>query len=139
MKRNSMKQIISVLLGVAVLSSSSVSMSAEQKTFSHNQICRATIGAVMGRDPKTIKIAKVVVGDIYTSYLRNDDGTVWSNRCRVDITRVYWATATGRWRVHPLDEVITYSITPTTLTIHQKFGDDSSSVKSYTHAQLGIN
>lgn len=134
-----MKQIILIFLGVAVLSSSLASMAEEQKTFSHIQICRATIGAVTGRDPRIIKVDKVVVDDIYTHYIRNDDGTVWNNKCRVDITRVYWATATGRWRVHPLDEVITYSVTPTTLTIHQKFGDDSSSVKSYTHAQLGAN
>ncbi|MGI4719421.1 MAG: hypothetical protein ACRYF6_13700 [Janthinobacterium lividum] len=132
-----MKQIIPLFIGAATLICSPVSIAAEQKAFSQAQICRATIGTVMGRDPKIVKIDKVDADDIYTSYRRKDDGTQWSNRCRVDVTRVYWATPTGRWRVHPLDEVITYSVTPTTLTIHRKFNDGSSLAKSYTHAQLG--
>ena len=73
-------------------------------------VCRATIAAIMGREPDTIKVTKFVSGIVYTSYLRPNDGTRWSNRCRIDGNRVIWATDTGRWRTHALDPKITYSV-----------------------------
>lgn len=90
----------------------------------------------MGRDPKIIAVDKTEGDVIYVSYRRPDDGTVWKQRCRIEGTKIIWATETGRWRVHPLDEVITYSATPSALTIQQKFTDGSTSTKSYSMSQL---
>ena len=78
-------------------------------TATDEQICRATIAALMGRDPKTIK-AKAENGIVHLSYLRARDHSRWSNRCRIQGKKIVWATATGRWRTHPLDGSITYNI-----------------------------
>lgn len=109
---------------------------ADTKNFSHAEICRATIGAEMGRDPAIIKVLKTEQGIIHVGYKRPDDGTVWNQRCRLDGEKITWATETGRWRDHPLDSTYTYSSTPTTLTIYQKYSDGSNSAKSYTRAQI---
>lgn len=132
-----MKNVVLAVLGTAavLIATSAIGAKASER-FTDEQVCRATIGAIMGRDPKIIRVDQTRGDDIYVSYIRSDDLTEWYHRCRIDITRVYWATASGRWRVDPRDEVITYATTPTTLTIHQKFNDGSSSTKSFTHAQL---
>jgi hypothetical protein len=115
------------------------SSAAAPASFSQAQICRATIGAIMGRDPKIIKADKVDAGVVYVSYIRPSDGTAWNQRCMFNGARVIWATETGRWRADPADEVISYAATQTTLTIQQKFTDGSMSSNSYTRAQLGKN
>ena len=134
-----MKRIVHFSLGVAALMHSLGSIAAESGDFSKSQICRATIGAIMGRDPKIIKMDKAEADVIHVSYIRANDGTAWNQRCRIQGMKVIWATETGRWRDDPLDEVISYTVTPTTLTIRQKFSDGSSSAQSYTRAQLGRN
>lgn len=134
-----MKSIF-LLSFVAIAASHPLTVSAaESANFSQSQICRATIGALMGRDPKIIKVDKVDAGVVYVRYIRPTDGTTWNQRCRFNGTRVIWATETGRWRVDPADEVINYAATQTTLSIEQKFSDGSSSSKTYTRAELGKN
>ncbi len=134
-----MKRLSHFSLSIAALVASLGSNAAEPPKFNTQQICRATIGTIMGRDPKIIKVNKVDADVIYLSYTRADDGSVWSQRCRIEGSKVIWATTTGRWREHPLDEVITYAVTPTALTINQKFSDGSTSAKSFTRADLGAN
>lgn len=134
-----MKHLIQSALSIAALSTSLGSNAAEQAKFSPQQICKAAIATIMGRDPKIIRVNKVDADVIYVSYTRADDGTLWSQRCRIDGAKVIWATSTGRWREHPLDEVITFASTPKTLTVSQKFSDGSSSAKSFTRAELGGN
>lgn len=133
-----MKHSTYMLLGIAVLAMTFEGSDSFAANFDQQQICRATIGAVMGRDPKIIKVSKVESGIIHVSYSRPDDGTIWEQRCRIEGQKVIWATETGRWREHPLDEVITYAVTGASLTITQKFTDGSASTKSYTRAQLGL-
>lgn len=125
-------------LGLAVLVTALGFNPALASNFDQQQICRATIGAVMGRDPKTIKVSKVDSGIIHVSYSRSDDGTIWEQRCRIDGQKIVWATNSGRWREHPLDEVITHAVSGTSLTISQKFTDGSTVTKSYTRAELGL-
>ncbi|WP_137173204.1 hypothetical protein [Massilia sp. HP4] len=125
-------------LGIAVLLTAFESKPALAVNFDQQQICRAAISAVMGRDPKTLKVTKVDSGVIHLSYSRPDDETVWEQRCRVEGQKVVWATKSGRWREHTLDDVITYTVTGTSLTISQKFTDGSTVVKSYSRAELGL-
>jgi hypothetical protein len=124
------------LVSIATMTLSIEIRAAQAPNFDQQQICRATIGAVMGRDPKIIKVSSVDSGIIHLSYLRPDDGTFWEQRCRIEGQKVIWATKSGRWREDPMDEVITYTATGATLTVSRKFADGSTSTKSYTHAQL---
>lgn len=69
------------------------------------RVCRASIGAIMGRDPAIISAKTVSDGLVETKYTR-DDGTVWKNQCRFEQGRVVWRTVDafgpgsglGRWR-----------------------------------------
>ncbi|MDF2809054.1 MAG: hypothetical protein K0S56_85 [Microvirga sp.] len=74
-----------------------------------NEICRAAIGAVMGRDPSIMR-TRPGDGIIYVSYKRPVDGKVWSYRCRLEGNKVFWASEEGRWRNEPIDGVITFDI-----------------------------
>jgi hypothetical protein len=132
-----MKNLASASLGIAVLVTAFGSKPALAANFDQQQICRAAIGALMGRDPKIIKVSKIDSGIIYLIYSRPDDGTIWEQRCRIEGQKLVWATKSGRWREHPLDEVITYAATGTSVTINQKFTDGSTVTKSYTRAELG--
>jgi hypothetical protein len=135
---NMMKHLACAMLGITTITLTLESHAARAANFDQQQICRATIGAVMGRDPRIIKVSSVDLGIIHVSYLRPDDGTLWEQRCRIDGQKVVWATKSGRWREDPMDEVITYTATGALLTINQKFADGSTSTKSYTPAQLAL-
>jgi hypothetical protein len=132
-----MTQAVRTLIVMTMLTIPLSGNAGPKVNFSQSQVCRATIAAIMGRDPRIIKVTKEEAGVVYVSYVRPGDGTVWNQRCRFEGARVIWATETGRWRDHPLNEVISYSSTSTAVTIQQKFGDGSASTKMYTHADLG--
>jgi transposase len=119
-----------------LLSAIIVTTNTQAQTFTPQQICRATIAAVMGRSPSIIKLESISGDQINVAYTRSDDGSRWRNRCRIQGQTIVWATAEGRWRNSPEDEVITYSTSTSTLTIIQKYPDGSKTAKNYTAAQL---
>jgi hypothetical protein len=69
------------------------------------RVCRASIGAIMGRNPAIIS-AKIVAEDLVETKYTRDDGTVWKNQCRFEPGRIVWRTVDafgpgsglGRWR-----------------------------------------
>lgn len=81
------------------------------------RICRAAIATVMGRDPSVIRVIGSQSGIVDVRYTR-DDGTIWTNRCRVEAGRVTWAAVEnnrpGRWRT---EDSITYRIEGDEITI----------------------
>ena len=111
---------------------------AEGQKFSDSDVCRAAIGAIMGRDPTTIKITQVKDGIYYLTYTRPSDGTKWSQRCKIEGNQVIWASdepgKTGRWRTHPADEKISFEAVQngSVLRIRQQFPDGSSTSKDFT-------
>jgi hypothetical protein len=109
-----------------------------QSPFSPQQVCRATIGAIMGRNPEIISAyrAEAETETVYVTYIRPNDRTRWTQRCRFAGQRVIWAADGGRWRTELWDEVITFSSTPDTLTIRQVSADGESSSKTFTRSQL---
>jgi hypothetical protein len=56
---------------------------AQPAPFSPQQVCRATIAALMGRDPAIIKVDRIEGEIVYVTYIRANDGTSWSNRCKI--------------------------------------------------------
>ncbi len=91
----------------------------------------------MGRDPKIIKVTKQDKGIVYLYYVRRDDSTKWSYRCKITGSKVVWASDTGRWRTDPLDEKITYHINGKLLEITQSYSDGTSTKESFKSSQIG--
>ena len=106
-------------------------------SFTDQQICIATIAAVMGRDPSIIKIDSVQSDITYLSYYRQDDETHWKYRCELDGEKVIWATDTGRWRTDQSDSKITLSVSGNELSIPEKYLDGSGNTKLYNVGPLG--
>lgn len=120
--------IVVLLLTYGFLPEKAAAQNSNEMDF----ICRATISSIFNRDISIIKSVGMKEGIVNTQYVRPDDGSVWSNRCKIEGNRVIWASETGRWRTHAMDELITYSRSGNSLTIKQKFTDGSSVEKSFT-------
>ena len=109
--------------------------------FSAAQICKAGIGVTMGRDP-AIMGSREVGDTVFLSYIREDDGTKWSYKCRLEGQRVMWASdgpnVTGRWRNHPADEVLVYRVLDNGhLEIEERYSDGSSTRETFAPEALG--
>jgi len=68
-------------------------------------VCKEFIGRYFGRPPSIIEHVRTDdSGNIYVSYVREDDGTVWDNVCSIDKNTIIWAgwkkfeEEWGRWR-----------------------------------------
>lgn len=109
---------------------------AQAPPFTPQQICRATVAAVMGRPPSIVQVDRTIGEVVYVTYLRPDDGTRWNNRCKFEGSKVVWATDVGRWRTHPDEAEITFSANASTLTITEAYRDGSMSRKRFTREQL---
>lgn len=96
------------------------------------EICRATVSVLMGRQVKLIKVDQMEGDVVAVHYVRPDDKTRWDYRCKTVGQRVLWASLTGRWRDHPMDEVLSFAVVGTTLKIDQRFTDGSGSTKSFS-------
>lgn len=102
------------------------------------EICKATIAAMMGRDPQIIKLDRETEGVSFLSYVRADDGTLWTYQCKLVGNEVHWATPGGRWRDLPEDGKVFYKVEQdrSSVTIKQVFSDGSELSDSYTADQL---
>ena len=117
---------------VAVLASlAATPTAAAEPSVGQEGICKAAVAAMMGRDPKIMKIDRRDGDIVHLSYIRTDDGTRWSYRCRLEGDRVIWASDTGRWRTDPADEKILFSINAKGVTITQAWTDGSKSTDTY--------
>lgn len=98
--------------------------SAEMNSFSDEQICKATIAFLMVQKP-AIMSTKASGDEVIVTYKRPSDGDIFINKCKIDRSKklIVWAakfdTEWGRWRNHPLDPVISYSINEEKITIDE--------------------
>ena len=90
-----------------------VTNAADLSQVTKSHICKAGVATVMGRDPSIMRIDTEVGGVLYLSYVRADDGSLWSYKCKVDGSLIIWAYDTGRWRDHPADPRLSYRIQAT--------------------------
>ncbi|WP_156897034.1 hypothetical protein [Ferrimonas kyonanensis] len=86
-----------------------------QAGITDSQICKAGIGADMGRSPSTMLTERVVRNDYFISYRRPDDNSWWGYKCKVKGGQVIWASwndddSVGRWRDTQWDRAIYYVI-----------------------------
>lgn len=112
-----------------------VSLSAGDLAF----VCRGAVAAIFSQPIDTIEEYHHESEISYVFYTRANDQTEWRNRCRINGNRVIWAgvdidgpgTGNGRWRNHPMDEVIEFDLSETQLIIRQLFSDGSSIVDQF--------
>jgi len=128
------KILISIFLALIVISTSSA---ADKSKFNKNQICKAGIAKIMGRDPAIIKVDQTKGETIYLSYIRQDDKTKWKYKCKLNGNQILWGSDTGRWRTHTMDSKVRYKIKGTSITITDTFSDGSSSKEVYTVKRIG--
>lgn len=103
------------------------------------RICRGTIAAVMGKNIDIVSAEPRTedgpVGPIVAlSYVRESDRTEHRFRCYLDGYGVVWSMEGGRWRTHPADGTIGYTINREAgnFTIRQKFGDGTVDEKTFS-------
>lgn len=97
-------------------------------------VCRAAIAVLMAQPVGIIRADRVEGAVPFVSYHRPSDGTLWSNKCKLEGSRIIWASADGRWRDIPgADEVLTFQIDRGTraLTIRQQFPDGSGTTDTF--------
>lgn len=99
-------------------------------------ICKAGIATLMGRDPKIIR-AKDGGDVVRLSYVRENDGSLWEYRCKIEGSEIIWASKTGRWRTDPADEKLRYKAGAKSVTVDYVSADGGViSSDTYTWRQL---
>ncbi|TKJ94803.1 hypothetical protein [Erwinia persicina] len=109
-----------------------LSFNASSAEFTNSQLCKAAISVEMSKEPSIMKVRER--GDLVDlQYIRANDGTKWKYQCKIiNGDQIMWRTAgddntpnrIGRWRDHPLDSTIKFSISGNTLTISEsELGD----------------
>jgi hypothetical protein len=105
--------------------------------FSEQQICKAVVAKVMGKNPSIIKVNKVSGNVTHLSYIRQNDGTHWALRCKLEGSTAIWAKDSGRWRTDQYDPKVTFSVNKQSLSISERYSDGSGNDKTYSLKQLG--
>lgn len=120
-----------------VIISISTSFATEKATFTKNQICKAGIAKIMGRDPEIIKIDRKSGETIFLSYVRQGDKTKRKYKCKINGNQIMWGLDDGRWRTHAMDSKVRFKIKGKSITVTDTFSDGSSSKEIYTVEDIG--
>src|ERR1700681_486349 len=92
-----------------ILSASLFSASAAP-SFETEAICRTAIASMTDRNPKLMQVTRTVGDVLFLTYVRPIDNFVWTYRCRIEGSRVVWASEPGRWRLGPKDDEIFFEV-----------------------------
>lgn len=110
-----------------LLTGEPVSLSDDDK----GRVCRAAIASLNGRDPAIIRVVSNE-GDTYRVRYTRDDGTVWTNDCRVGDGTAEWRMVEngqpGRWRS---EDTIRYSIDGASVSIDTFMGAEPMTSDTY--------
>ena len=101
------------------------------------EICRAAIAAVMDRDPSIMRVRRDG-GIIHVEYVLREGGAVWGYRCRLEGSKIMWASAKGRWNIHPEDLTVTFEVPEGggQVMIVERAPDGTSSVTIFPRSKL---
>jgi hypothetical protein len=129
-----MKKIFISMLVIII--SMPISYAAEKDTFTKNQICKAGIAKIMGRNPTGMNIDRITEKTIFISYVRTDDRKKFSYKCKINGNRIIWGSVSGRWREHSMDSKVSFKVNGNMITVKDQFNDGSSSSETFTLKQL---
>jgi hypothetical protein len=103
-------------------------LTAEDK----GRVCRAAIASLNGRDPAIIRVISTS-DDIHRVRYTRDDGTVWTNECRVGEGTAEWRMVEngqpGRWRT---EDTIRFTVDGSTISINTFMGGEPMTSDTYT-------
>jgi len=134
--------IASTLFLLSILSGCS---SNTQDEVSALKICKATTATLMGKDVQIMTAEKTKGAGIYHVYYdRPSDNTRWGQLYKFEGNQIIWAGAeepsnpnfVGRWRTHPLDEKVSFSLANNQLTITITHHDSSKTSKRFTLSDI---
>nr|WP_315025435.1 hypothetical protein [Brevundimonas diminuta] len=95
------------------------------------RVCRAAIASLNGRDPAIIRVISTNAG-IHRVRYRRDDGTVWTNECRVGNGTAEWRAVMdgqpGRWRN---EDTIRFTVDGSTINIQTFMGGEPVTNDTY--------
>lgn len=133
-----MPKMINLICLALTAAASFVPMEAAAVTsVPESSLCKAAIATIMNRNPATMRTRGQ--GDsTLVSYTRSD-GNRYTYKCKLKGNRVLWGNSDGRWRTHPADSKVFYRVGEGRVFIEDRFGDGSSTKKSYTFGQLGYS
>jgi hypothetical protein len=120
------------LLAFSVLVIAGCSRKTNHGDFNQEAICTAAIATIMSQSPSIIRAEKFSEKVTSLSYVRPADGSHWNYRCMLEGDRIVWASGNGRWRNSGSDEVVSFLVKGKTLSISQRFSDNSSDTKAFT-------
>jgi hypothetical protein len=105
------RSLASRLLSISVLSGCLAPQAAvAAPPFASEAICRTAIASITGRDPKIMRLTRIDGDIMFLSYVRPIDNFVWHYRCKIEGSRVIWASEPGRWREGPKDDKISFEV-----------------------------
>jgi len=118
------------ILGCKPPAPAASALSAEEEDL----LCRGATSALYGTPIDIIGVKKREKDVIYTTYIRKDDKTVWENKFRIHDGTIDWGAGDGRWRTHPADDKLSYSIDRKAglFTIISSYSDGSGSKKEFS-------
>jgi hypothetical protein len=95
------------------------------------RVCRAAIASLNGRDPGIIRVISTS-GDIHRVRYTRDDGTVWTNECRVGNGTAEWRIVEngqpGRWRN---EDTIRFTVDGPSISIDTFMGSEPMTSDTY--------
>jgi hypothetical protein len=127
------------LLAFSVLVIAGCTRKTNHGDFNQEAICTAAIATIMSQSPSIIRAEKFSEKVTSLSYIRPADGSHWNYRCMLEGDRIVWASGNGRWRNSGSDEVVSFLVKGKTLSISQRFSDNSSDTKAFTSESLGVS
>lgn len=99
-------------------------------------VCKAAVATIMGRPVSIISATEKAGGEVALSYTRADDGSVWKYKCKLDGDRAIWAAEGGRWRTHPDDGVVKFSVDGSSVEVTESYGGDVATSKRFSLSEL---
>lgn len=115
--------------GLPMATPGAVALSADQE----EQICRATIGAIMHHPPSIIRSEGRLDGIVTVHYTRPTDGTIWRQKCKIVGQQVIWGAEDGRWRA---EDAIFWETADGHITIRQTHPDGTATLDRYAIRDL---
>jgi hypothetical protein len=95
------------------------------------RVCRAAIASLNGRDPAIIRVISTK-DDIHRVRYTRDDGTVWTNECRVGTGTAEWRMVQdgqpGRWRN---EDTIRFTVDGSAINIQTFMGGEPVTNDTY--------
>ncbi|MEM1181189.1 MAG: hypothetical protein AAGM22_22795 [Acidobacteriota bacterium] len=100
---------------------------ADTGTFTAAQVCQAGVALAMAKSAEIMNASAASEEGVYKIwYRRPSDNSRWDLRCKLEGSRILWASKGGRWRNDPRDSVLTFRVDSDTLIVKDAYGDGSA-------------